>query len=62
MLPVAKYAYNNSTYTITGVSPFYALYGMNLELAWDVEGDTPKGEAPAAHQYAEQMIVIRKPL
>src|SRR5204863_9253689 len=58
--PAAEYAYNNSTHTVTGVSPFYALYGINPELVWDVGGDNPKGEAPAACERAEQMIAIRE--
>ena len=62
MLPAAEYAYNNSTHAVIGISPFYALYGLNPELAWDVEGDTPKGEAPAARERAKQMIAIREPL
>src|SRR5205809_7664636 len=60
MLPAAEYVYNNSTHMVTEVSPFYALYGINPELAWDVGGDNPKGEAPAARECAEQMITIRK--
>src|SRR5881396_2063020 len=60
MLPAAEYAYNNSTHTVTGVSSFYALYGINPELAWDVGSDNPKGEAPAARERAEQMIAIRE--
>ena len=59
MLLATEYIYNNLTYTVTRVSLFYALYGMNPELAWDVKGDTPKGEAPAACERTEQMITIR---
>src|SRR5436309_13606994 len=55
MLPAAKYVYNNSTHIVTGVSPFYTLYSINPELAWDVGGDNPKEEAPAARKRAEQM-------
>ena len=62
MLPAAKYAYNNSIYMVTGVSPFYALYGINPELVWNVRGNNSKGEAPATHEYIEQMIIIREPL
>src|SRR5437773_11058923 len=62
MLPAAEYAYNNMTHMVTRVSPFYTLYGINPELAWDVGSDNPKGEAPAAREHAEQMIAIREPL
>ena len=62
MLPAAEYAYNNLTHIVTEVSPFYALYGINPELAWDVGSDNSKGEAPAARECAEQMIAIREPL
>jgi len=62
MLPAAEYAYNNFTYAVIRVSLFYTLYNMNLELAWDVKGDTLKGEAPATHEYTKQIIAIRKPL
>src|SRR5205809_8094471 len=62
MLPAAEYVYNNSTHMVTEVSPFYALYGINPKLAWDVRGNNPTGEAPAARECAEQMIAIREPL
>lgn len=29
--PMAEYAYNNSTTTVTGMSPFYANYGRHPE-------------------------------
>ena len=54
--------YNNLIHIVTEVLPFYALYGINPELAWDVGSDNPKGEAPAACKHAEQMIAIREPL
>src|SRR5437762_13823237 len=60
MLPATEYVYNNSTHAVIGVSPFYALYSMNPELAWDVEGDTPKGEAPATYKCVKQIITIRE--
>ena len=34
----------------TGITPFYAMYGYHPEFTWDVEGDVPEGEAPAAHR------------
>ena len=60
MLPAAEYAYNNSIHVVIRVSYFYTLYSMNPELAWDIEGDTSEGEAPATHKHAKQMITIRE--
>ena len=53
MLPATKYVYNNLTYMVTRVSPFYALYRINPKLVWDIEGDNPKGETFATYKYAE---------
>ena len=62
MLPAAEYVYNNSTHAVIGILPFYTLYSINPKLAWDIKGNTPKKEVPAAHEYAKQMITIREPL
>jgi hypothetical protein len=40
LLPLAKYAYNNSFSTATGLSPFYANYGYHPRTNW------PTAEAP----------------
>ena len=59
MLLAAEYVYNNSTYMVTGVLPFY-VYGINPKLVWDIRGDNPKEKAPTACKCTKQMIIIRE--
>jgi hypothetical protein len=56
MLHAAEYAYNNSKHSVTKVSPFYAMYGINPELTWDIADDILKGEAPAAKKCVEELM------
>jgi hypothetical protein len=62
MLYATEYAYNNSEYSVTKVSSFYAIYGINLELTWDVADDISKGEAPAVKKRAEELMEIHNKL
>ena len=53
LLPMAEYAYNNSTTMATGQTPFYANYGRHLETT------TPRWTEvihPALSTYAHWMI------
>jgi len=36
---LAKFAYNNAKYSMTGISPFYACYRFYLRLKYEVEVD-----------------------
>src|SRR2546429_6475915 len=48
LLPMAEYAYNNSTTSATGISPFYANYGFNPQMAWLKQAEVKN---PAATLY-----------
>src|SRR6266498_4075459 len=47
---------------ILGVSLFIALHDYNPAMSWDVEGDAPKRETPAARERVEEILVIREQL
>ena len=49
---LAEFIYNNSVHSSIGVSPFFAVYGMNLEIRLNVEDAITGGEAVAAHERA----------
>src|SRR5438045_2439650 len=61
-LPQAEFTYNNTVHALTGVSPFFALYGYNPDFTWDVEDAIPEGEAPAAHEHAVTIKAAREQL
>jgi hypothetical protein len=62
LLYMAEFSYNNSVHSVTGVTPFYAVLGYHPELAWDVEVDAPKREAPAARDRAAALSILREEL
>ncbi len=37
-------------------------YGYDPAMSWDVEGDAPEREAPAAKERVEEILVIREQL
>ena len=41
---------------------FIAFYGYDPAMSWDVEGDAPEREAPAAKERVEEILVIREQL
>ena len=57
LLPMAEFAYNNSTTTATGLSPFYANYGFHPAAT-----NPPRGEPrnPASSTYAHWMHTVHK--
>jgi hypothetical protein len=61
-LILAEFTYNNSVHSTTGVSPFFAAYGMNPEIRINVEDDIPEGKAVAAHERAKQIQEEREAL
>src|SRR5260221_3199213 len=44
LLPMAEFAYNNTTNTMTGVSPFFANKGYHPEFTADLQADTSSAE------------------
>jgi hypothetical protein len=57
LLPMAEFAYNNSATTATGISPFYANYGMHPP-ATNPPEDEPRN--PASTAYAHWMHTIHE--
>jgi hypothetical protein len=51
---LAKFVYNNSVYSTTGISLFFAIYGFYLNIPLSVKNDYPEGEMPAARKKAEE--------
>ena len=57
LLPIAKFAYNNSLYSATGFSPFYATYGYHPTLSF-VKPVT--STVPAAEDRVRQLQEIHE--
>jgi hypothetical protein len=51
--PLIEFAYNNSVYNTTGISPFFAIYSFHFNIPSSVRDDRPKGEIPIAREKAE---------
>jgi hypothetical protein len=52
--PLVKFVYNNSVYSTTDISPFFAIYGFYSNIPLSVKDDYLKGEMPAARKKAEE--------
>jgi hypothetical protein len=52
--PLAKFVYNNSVYSTTGISPFFAIYGFHFNISLSVKDDYLKGEMLAARKKIEE--------
>jgi hypothetical protein len=50
---LAKFAYNNSVYSTTGISLFFAIYGFYLNISLSVKDDYLEREVLAARKKAE---------
>jgi hypothetical protein len=61
-LVLAEFTYNNSVHSTTGISPFFAAYGMNPEIRVNVEDAIAGGEAVAAHERARLIREEREAL
>jgi hypothetical protein len=53
-LSLIKFVYNNSVYSITGISPFFAIYDFYLNIPLSIKDDRLKGEMPTARKKAEE--------
>jgi hypothetical protein len=49
-LALAKFTYNNSKYSSTGLTLFYTLYRFNPELGTNVRDDIMEGGAPSIEE------------
>jgi len=56
-LPLAEFAYNNSTTNAHGMSPFFANYGYHLQTEWMRER---QAQNPGAEWYSHWMKAIHK--
>jgi hypothetical protein len=52
--PLAKFVYNNSVYSTTGISLFFAIYGFYSNIPLSVKDNYLKREMPAARKKAEK--------
>jgi hypothetical protein len=62
MLDNAEFLYNNFSYLIIGVSPFYALYGFHLNIGHFINKEMLEREVLTAQERVKKMIEIRKTL
>ena len=61
LLPVAKFAYNNAVNASTGLMPFKALIGYNLD--FDIEmSQEPKPASQDAQKRIENLDALKKQL
>jgi hypothetical protein len=51
---LAKFVYNNSVYSTTDISSFFAIYGFYPNIPLSVKDDYLKGEVFAARKKAEE--------
>ena len=51
--PLAKFVYNNSVYSTTGISFFFAIYGFYPNVFLSVKDDRLKGEIFTAKKKAK---------
>jgi len=62
LLPLAEFVYQTSSHASTRCSPFYAGYGYNPSIHYDVEDDFRKGEVPAAKDRVKEIDNMREAL
>jgi hypothetical protein len=52
--PLAKFVYNNSVHSTTGISPFFAIYGFYPNIPLSVKDDYSEGKISIARKKAEE--------
>ena len=62
LLPLAQFAYQNSTHSALGCSPFFAMYGYNPELRYNVGDNIAQERVPAAKERVKQVHSVRDTL
>jgi hypothetical protein len=60
--PLIKFVYNNSVYSTTDISPFFAIYGFYLNVSSSVKDDRLEGEIFIARKKAEEFEYKSKKL
>ena len=61
-LPIAEFAYNNAYRSDLKCSPFFAVYGYDPSMRFDVEGAVSQGRVPAVAKRLETLQELRKSL
>jgi hypothetical protein len=62
MLNNTEFLYNNSIYTTTKVSPFFALYSYHLNTRHFIKKEVSKGDVLITRERGKEMIKIWKTL
>ena len=62
VLPVAEFAYNNSTHSSTKVTPFFSMQGQHPRMPETPEDGRQGGEIPAESERMERMTAARRSL
>jgi hypothetical protein len=51
---LVKFVYNNSVYSTTGISPFFAIYGFYFNISLSVKDDRPEEKVFIARKKVEE--------
>jgi hypothetical protein len=62
MLKNTEFLYNNSVYTIIGISLFFTLYNYHLNIKLFIKKEVLKGNILIAKERGEEIVIIHKTL